>query len=164
MNGRLKNWLGGRALLFLLDLVLIAALAVSLAYWTWVFAAPRALASPLIRVQVDRGARDAPALRRLFGAPGPATASRPASSANLRLVGIVAPDRGAKGRAIFALEGGKPRTARPGDAVVPGLVLREIFPNHVVVEREGSAERMTLERKAAAIPEQEPRTGRNGGG
>lgn len=122
-----------------IDLALVAALAVTLAWWTWALAAPAAVAAPAYAAPAALDAADAARLRGLFGAPRAA----PAAAGPLRLVGVIAP-----GRAVFALQGEKPRAARPGEEIVPGTILREVHRDHVVVERNGALERLGLERHA----------------
>lgn len=124
-----------------LDLALIAALAAATAYFTWVWLAPRAKAAPPPVAQ--SAALDSPsaAARRVF-----ADAPQAASATAVRLVGVVAP-----GRAVFIAENGRPRTAAVGESV-GDLVVREVNPDHVVVSRGGSLERLRLERRAALPP------------
>jgi general secretion pathway protein C len=136
MKGQHKNWLRAHAVL---DLALVAALALTLAWWTWALAAPAAVAAPSYAAPAALEAADAARLRGLFGAPRAA----PAAAGPLRLVGVASPSR-----AIFALQGEKPRAARPGEEIVPGTTLREVHRDHVVVERNGALERLGLERDA----------------
>ncbi|HWA37961.1 MAG TPA: type II secretion system protein N [Burkholderiales bacterium] len=153
MNGRLKNWLEGEALVLLLELTLVAALAVMLAHWTWVFVAPRAsveaparsAAKPEAPVDVPRG---------LFA--GAASAQRSDGARGMRLLGVVSPQSGEGGRAVFRLEQGAARAAGVGDAIAPGVILKEVHSHHVVVERNGALERLTLERRGA-LPTDAPR-------
>jgi general secretion pathway protein C len=134
---------GGALKIFLppavLDAALVAALAVTMAYWTWVLVAPAAVAASSYAAPAALDAAAAARMRALFGAPRAA----PAAAGPLRLVGVVAPSR-----AVFALQGGKPRAARPGEEIVPGTILREVHRDHVVVERNGALERLGLERDA----------------
>jgi general secretion pathway protein C len=130
----------GGALQFLprlLDLALAAALAVTLAWWTWALAAPAAVAASSYAAPAAPAAPGA-RLRNLFGAPAAAT---PAAAGPLRLVGVASPHQ-----AIFASQGQRPRAARPGEEIVPGTILREVHRDHVVVERNGAVERLGLER------------------
>src|SRR5687767_13543201 len=119
-----------------LDLALIGALAVAAAYCTWVWFEPRAKAAPA--PGVESRAQDAPsaAARRLFAGAAPQAASTTA----VRLIGVVAP-----GRALFIAENGRPRTAAVGESVGE-LELLEVHPDHVVVSRGGSRERISLVR------------------
>ena len=122
-----------------LDLALIGALALAAAYCTWVWFAPRAKAAP--PPAVESRAQDAPsaAARRLFAGAAPR-----ASTAAVRLIGVVAPDR-----ALFIAENGRPRTAAVGESV-GALELLEVHPDHVVVGRGGGRERISLVRGNAS--------------
>jgi general secretion pathway protein C len=144
MNGRLKNWLGGEALFFLLESVLVVALAATAAYWTWAFLAPRTIAASVHVASTTPGA-DGAASRQLFGARG--NAPEPASSLKLRLVGVASRPAAEAGRAVFVLDNGKSKAAKAGESIVPGAVLREVHPDHVLLERGGAMERLTLERR-----------------
>lgn len=123
-----------------LDLVLIGALAAAAAYCTWVWFAPRAKAAPA--PAVESRAQDAPsaAARRLFASAAPQAASTTA----VRLIGVVAP-----GRALFIGENGRARTAAVGESVGE-LELLEVHPDHVVLSRGGSRERLSLVRRNAS--------------
>lgn len=144
MNGRLKNWLKGETPVFLLELALAAALAATLAHWTWVFAAPKAVGVSMQAIAVSSG--DASPKRHLFGAPREAL-TESGSAMRLRLVGVASRKSGDAGRAVFMLESGKSKAARSGESIVPGTVLREVHPDHVLLERGGVRERLTLERR-----------------
>ena len=125
-----------------LDLALIGALAVAAAYCTWVWFEPRAKAAPA--PGVESRAQDAPsgAAQRLFAGAAPQAASTIA----VRLIGVVAP-----GRALFIADNGRPRTAAVGESF-GDLELLEVHPDHVVVSRGGSRERLCLQRRAAVHP------------
>ena len=162
MNGRLKNWLRGGRPYFLLDVALLSALALTLAHWTWTFFAPAPIAAPAVHAGDEMELSGYEAARQLFGAAQGALAPAIAPAAKLRLVGIAAPSAQEEGRAIFALENGKSRIALAGDDVFPGLVLREVHPDHVLIERDGLTERIGLERRAAGV-DLAPRARRDGG-
>jgi general secretion pathway protein C len=145
MNGRLKNWLEGDALILLAELALVAALAAMLAHWTWVLVTPATRAAP--------GGAAFAAEPRIDVPPGlfSGVAGMPRSEAprtGLRLLGVVSPTRGEGGRAVVRLDTGGSRAAAVGEAIVPGVVLREVHPTHVVVERHGTLEHLKLERRA----------------
>lgn len=123
----------------LLDAALVAALAVTMAWWTWALAAPAAVAASSYAAPAAIDAAAAARMRALFGT----AAAAPAAAGPLRLVGVASPSQ-----AVFALQGEKPRAARPGEAIVPGTILREVHRDHVVVERNGAMERLGLERNA----------------
>jgi len=146
MNGRLKNWLKGDAVFFVLESALVVALAATAAYWTWQLLAPKAIGASAHVISTARPSGGAS--RSLFGAT---TREAPAGSASkLRLVGVASRVQGAGGRAVFVLDNGKSKAARSGESVVPGTVLREVHPDHVLLERGGAMERLTLERRNGA--------------
>lgn len=147
MIGRLKNWLGGGALYFLLDLALIAAIAATLAHWTWVALTPRASAAPAVAKRSDLPAAGTKVRPNLFGQAHGAAADA-ALGSKLRLVGVLSPGVQGAGRAIFALENGKSTTVATGGTITSGVVLREVHPDHVLVSHNGAIERFRLDRRA----------------
>lgn len=149
MNSRLKNWLRGGAAFFLLEVALVAALAAAAAHWTWVFVAPAAIGPSAYATPSLSAARDGAPKRHLFGAAHGAQPEA-VSSSKLKLVGVASPAARRGGRAVFVLESGKSKAARSGESVAPGTILREVHPDHVLVERDGALERITLERRNGA--------------
>jgi len=136
----------------LLELSLIAALGISLAHWTWVALTPPAIAASALPGQLDAQRAASIVKRSLFGAPqeGKAAAVVDASpTSRIKLLGIISRGAVGGGRAIFALESGKPTTVEAGSQIVPGLVLQEVHSDHVLVARSGSIERMKLDRRSA---------------
>jgi len=116
---------------------LVLVLALQLAWWTWRFAAP-----PEVHARATaNGDVDLDLVARLFGARH-ATAS---TAAALRLKGVVAPTPGTTAAAIFAGPTGKDIAVLPGGEAASGVKLAEVFPDHVIVTREGARERIDLE-------------------
>lgn len=150
MMARRKNWFRRGGWSPLLELLLIAALGISLAHWTWVAFTPRAIAVSVLADQLAAQRTATMVKRNLFGAAqgGKAPAVVDASPASrIKLLGIISRGVVGGGRAIFALETGKPKTVEAGAEVVPGLVLKEVHSDHVLVARSGSLERMKLDRR-----------------
>ena len=153
MIARLKNWFRRGGWSPLLELALIAALGISLAHWTWIALAPRAVAASVLSGQPE-GERLNPSLKRnLFGvAPegkaNPVAEASPASG--MKLLGVLSRGVAGAGRAIFALDTGKPKTVEAGSQIAGGLVLKEVHSDYVLIARNGSIERMKLDRRAAA--------------
>lgn len=129
-----------RAAAIALDLALIGALAVAAAYCTWVWFAPRAKPAPAAGVESRVQEAPSAAARRLFAGAAPQALRTTA----VRLIGVAAP-----GRALFIAENGRPRTAAVGESVGE-LELLEVHPDHVVVSRGGSRERLSLVRRNAS--------------
>jgi general secretion pathway protein C len=130
-----KNGVIGTIAIVALTLVL----AFQLAHWTWVFMAPPEIAKT---PDGDAGV-DMAAIAKLFGATPPATAS--ASTAGLRLKGVVAPDEGPIASAIFSTGGGKDVAVFVDREISPGVKLVEVKADHVIVSRNGVNERIDLE-------------------
>ena len=125
-----------------LDTLIVAALVLvlawQLAYWTWRFVAPpanvAAAQGPAAEVDLD-------AIARLFGA----THAAGASVASLRLKGVIAPTPGTTAGAIFAGANGRDVAVLPGGEPQAGVRLAEVYPDYVVVTRDGVRERIDLE-------------------
>jgi type II secretory pathway component PulC len=153
MIARLKDWIRRGGWSSLLELFLIAALGISLAHWTWAVLAPRPIAASTLAGQFEAQRTAAMLKRNLFGAvqEGKAAAVVDASpTSSIRLLGILSRGAEGGGRAIFALESGRPKTVEAGSQIVPGLVLKEVQSDHVLVSRSGLIERMKLDRRAVA--------------
>ncbi len=138
----------------MLELLLVAALGISLAHWTWVALTPRGVAASALGSQLDAQRAAPVAKRNLFGAAqvgkaAPAVVDASPTS-RIKLLGIISRGVPGSGRATFALEAGKPRTVEAGSQIVPGLELKEVHADHVLVARGGSIERMKLDRRGAA--------------
>lgn len=140
-----------RAAAPLATVLLVLALAWQLAYWTWVFLAPRpttSFAAPAREV-------DLAAVASLFGAAAPAS-TQVAATGSLRLKGVVAPTPGIAASAIFGTGSGRDLAVFVNGEVQPGVKLAQVHPTHVVLFRGGVEERLELEAlrgtKGAAVP------------
>lgn len=111
----------------LLSLLLFSALCASLAYWTLQFTQPppRAVA-PAPAQPLSAPAQSAAA--SLFGTSGESVAL-----GNARLIGVVAAGRPQDRVAILQLDGLPPRPFHLEDEVRPGLRLKRIETDHVMV-------------------------------
>lgn len=122
-----------------------------LARWTWVFMAPAvpvaSVAKPAASDSID------PILgARLFGGQGQDMAPGQAPEAtalNLKLRGVFAVG-GPVGATAVINAGAKDDAFRVGDAVLPGVVLDAVLPDHVLLRRQGALERLSLEEKGQA--------------
>jgi general secretion pathway protein C len=145
----LRHWILHEAGIALLEIALIAALAVSLARWTWVALTPGAAAATAAPEQLQARPSTPVAQRHLFGVA--ITAAAPVADAGgLTLLGVFSDRRPGAGRAILARQGGKPVSLVVGESIAEGLVLREVYPDHVIVLRDGAPHRVELERRASA--------------
>ena len=146
---RLTQWILHEAWIVALELVLVAALAISLAHWTWVAVSPVVVAAPSSSAGTDAARPEQIASQNLFGAAsaGAATSARSAS-AGITLLGVFSGRRAGEGRAILVRQGGRPATVAAGESIAEGIMLREVHPDYVIILRDGVPERVDLERRA----------------
>jgi type II secretory pathway component PulC len=146
---RLSHWIVHEAWIVALELALVAAFAVGLAYWTWLAFSPATLAAPSLPGRGEADRAEPLANRDLFGAaPNTASAAR-RSSVGLTLLGVFSGKRPGEGRAILVAQGSRPATLAVGESFAGGAVLHEVHPDHVIVLRDGVPERVELERRVA---------------
>jgi hypothetical protein len=120
-----------RPLLLLLNLGLLAALAVSAAHWTWVFWAPATTGALSVGSGVPANPAQSILDARLFQ-----LATAPTVADDIVLDGVFshAPSHG--GYAILTVDG-KTQTVAAGAQLTPELVLKAVYPHHVVLSRRG---------------------------
>jgi general secretion pathway protein C len=126
----------------------LAAVALAgwvLAYWTWTALAPAASAARDATASLPGTAE---AAGSLFGAPARAVAAPSANAA--RLVGVAAASGGQPGYALLQFDGRPAVSVREGREVAPGVLLAEVWPDHVVLNRGGAREELALPKKSAA--------------
>lgn len=147
---RLTHWILHEAWIVALELALVAALAISLAYWTWVAVSPAAVAAPSSANAMAADRTEQVANRNLFGvaSAGPSSAPRSAGT-GLTVIGVFSGKRPGEGRAIIARQGSRPETVATGESIADGLALHEVHPDHVIVLRNGVPERVDLERRVS---------------
>jgi len=151
---KLKDWMLVEGWAVLLEFALVAALAVTLAHWTWVALTPPATAAASVPVEMENLRPGAIVQRHLLGASREGMAGGEggaSSSLRLKVLGVFALGAPGAGRAIVALENGKPATVTAGESIAAGIVLQEVHPDHVLVNRAGAVERINLERRSAAV-------------
>jgi general secretion pathway protein C len=127
---------------------LVLLLAWQLAYWTWRFAAPRADES---RIGSTQPAVDLDVAARLFGGNRVAAATQAGALAGLKLKGVVAPTPGTVAAAIFARPGARDLAVFIDGEVQPGVKLAQVHPDHVIVSRAGTRERIDLETRRSTV-------------
>ena len=141
----------------------LALLCWVLAKWTWVVLAPAApVLPPPTPAPIDLQAALDDILRaKLFSEPAsaepaPATSSR----RDVQLAGVFATAPQGRGWAVLQLEGKNQQVAASGAEIAPGVVLDQVFGDHVVVNRQGNRERLDLARRStvAAVAPQSAQT------
>jgi general secretion pathway protein C len=130
-------------------IVLAVLLVASVTDWLLTFSARRTPTEP-VRV-LDASAvepaqvTDVMPVARLFGAGSSSEAG------GIRALGVMAEGGSGRGIAILGLEGKPAKSYRSGDLVAPGVVLKEVKKDGVVISRAGVAQELRLT-KAPAIP------------
>jgi general secretion pathway protein C len=118
-----------------------ALLGVVLAYWSWTWFAPLPLArAPAAAEDTDRS----PSASGPFGA---AKETPGAASGSVRLTGIIAAFGDAGGHALLRIDGRKTVAVPQGEEVEPGLRLKEVHVDRVVLERNGVRETLAWPEK-----------------
>jgi len=146
-----RSSLAQTAVVSLLALAAVALLGLVLAYWTWVWFAPR----PEPRLEpaaVPTGSMASAGT--LFGSVPreQATAAVPTGVA-IRLLGVVAASGSQRGHAVVQVDAKQIQVVNAGEDVAPGIRLAEVHAEHVILDRAGARERLALPpRRSSAAP------------
>ena len=135
-----------------LTLLALALLCWVLARWTWVLLAPAPpIAPPATPAPIDlQAALDEVLRARLFsGQPAAEPPAATAAPRDLQLAGILATAPRGGGWAVLQVGSKVQQVAMAGSEVAPGVVLDQVFADHVVVRRQGNRERIDLSRRVA---------------
>jgi len=138
------------AVVSLLTLTALAVFGLVLAYWSWVWFAPRA--EPRAEV-VDAPTGSVAAASLAFGRVERNKSAAAPTGIAIKLLGVVAASGGRRGYAVVQLEGKQILAVHEGEDVSPGLRLAEVLPEHVILERGGMRETLAWpQKKGAATP------------
>lgn len=147
---RLTQWILHEAWIVALELALVAAIAISLAYWTWAAISPATVAVPILPAGSASDRPEQLANRDLFGVASAGVTAGPRNAgAGLTLLGVFSGKRPGEGRAILARQGSRPAIVSAGESMADGVALREVHPDHVIILRNGIPERVDLERRVS---------------
>lgn len=135
------------AVVSLLTLAALALFGLVLAYWTWIWFAPRT-EPPAEIAPAQTGNLASASL--VFGRVERHTAA-PTGIA-IKLLGVVAASGGRRGYAVLQLEAKQILAVHEGEDVTPGLRLAEVHPDHVILERGGVRETLTWPEKKGSAP------------
>lgn len=137
--------------MFIVTVVAVALLSVVVAYWTWMWFAPRVVprAEP---APVQSGSMATPGT--IFGiVPRKQEAAAPATGIAIRLLGVVAAVGDRRGYAVVQLEAKEIVAVPEGEELTPGVRVAEVHPDHVILERGGARETLAWpERRPTAAP------------
>ncbi len=121
-------------------------LGVFLARWIWILFAPPAA---MLNVPVEQGS--IAQTGRLFGAVTTASTVEAVENVvlpNVRLVGLFAASPGKLGFAIIKLDDDRQLGVVVGGSVMPGMLLKEVRADYVVLEQAGVQYKIKLEEKS----------------
>jgi general secretion pathway protein C len=149
-----RSSLAQTAVVSLLTLAALAVFGLVLAYWTWIWFAPRA--EPRAEVAaVETGSLASASL--VFGRVERNQNTAAPTGIAIRLLGVVAASGGRRGYAVVQLEAKQILAVHEGEDVAPGIRLAEVHPDHVILERGGVRETLTWpEKRAAAATAAQP--------
>lgn len=125
------------ALVYALTLAALALFGLVLAYWTWVWFAPRA--EPRAEAAAGEAGNLAIA-SRVFGRVERGRNGASPTGIAIKLFGIVAASSGRRGYAVVQLDAKQILAVHEGDDVTPGVRLAEVLRDHVILERAGVRE------------------------
>lgn len=128
------------AVVSLLTLAAVVLLGLVLAYWTWIWFAPRAEPRAEIAA-VGTGSLASAGL--LFGRLGRNKSTAAPTGIAIKLLGVAAASGGRRGYAVVQLDAKQILAVHEGADVNPGLRLAEVHPDHVILERGGVRETLT---------------------
>jgi len=135
-----RSSLAQTAVVTLLTLGAVAVFGLVLAYWTWIWFAPRVepRGEP---VAVATGSLASAGI--VFGRLERNRNTAAPTGIAIKLLGVVAASGGRRGYAIVQLEAKQILAVHEGEDVTPGLRLAEVHPDHVILERGGVRETLT---------------------
>jgi general secretion pathway protein C len=137
----------------LLTLAALAVFGLVLAYWTWIWFAPRA--EPRGEVVAAESGNLATA-GLVFGRLELNKSVAAPTGIAIKLLGVVAASGGRRGYAVVQLDGKQILAPHEGDDVTPGLRLAEVHPDHVILERGGVREMLAWPQKPATSTPSKP--------
>ena len=135
-----RSSLAQTAVVSLLTLAAVAVFGLVLAYWTWIWFAPRA--EPRAEVAAV-GTASLASASLVFGRVERNKNTAAPTGIAIRLLGVVAASGGRRGYAVVQLEAKEILAVHEGEDVTPGLRLAEVHPDHVILERGGVRETLT---------------------
>ena len=145
-----RSGLAQTLLVSLLTLAAVALLGAVLAYWTWVWIAPRA--APRAEPIAAQAGISLASAATIFGSAPRRQEQVVTSPIAARLLGVVAAAKGRRGYAVLQLESKEIVAVHEGNEIAAGVRLVEVRPNQVVLEREGARETLAWPEPPAAKP------------
>lgn len=127
--------------------LLAVVLVMSITEWVLRFSARRTASEPVVVLPAsDTDSRvqlvDVAPVARLFGATGSSEVGP------IRALGVMAERGTGRGLAILDVNGQKPRAYRAGDVIAPGVELKEVRKDGVVLSRAGALQQLSIPKKS----------------
>lgn len=135
------------AVVSLVTFAALALLGLVLAYWTWVWLAPRP--EPRAQPAAVPGGGVGSA-QGLFGNLQRDQNIAPTGIA-IKLLGVVAASGGRRGYAVVQLEARQILAVHEGEDIAPGIRLAEVHADHVILERNGTRETLAWPEKNTSV-------------
>jgi hypothetical protein len=131
------------------SLVLAVVLVASVTEWLLTFSARRSSAEPVrvldaSAVEPQGQVTDVMPIARLFGAPSASEAG------GIRALGVMAEGGTGRGIAVLGVEGKPAKNYRSGDLIAPGVFLKEVKKDGVILSRAGVAQELRISKAPAA--------------
>lgn len=144
-NGEMRSAFSPR----IATVLLAVALVMSVTEWALRFSARRTPDQPVVvlpAAELDSRVQliDVAPIARLLGAANAAEAGP------IRALGVMAERGTGRGIAILDVNGQRPRAYRVGDAVAPGVELKEVRKDGVVLSRAGALQQLSIPKKSPA--------------
>jgi general secretion pathway protein C len=132
------------------SVVLAVLLVASVTNWLLGFSARRTPTEPVRVLDASAvepaQATDVMPVARLFGAASSSEAG------GIRALGVMAEGGSGRGIAVLGVEGKPAKSYRSGDLVAPGVILKEVKKDGVVISRAGVAQELRITKVPATPP------------
>jgi general secretion pathway protein C len=131
----------------IISFLLFALLIGIIAFWASRLMAPATAIAPAAVNSDNNNASNSSWTKQLFGnAPsGPSVAAGPVADSQLAVLGVIT---GGSGAAVISIEGKPGKAFGVGELVTPGVRIREITSENVVIDRNGSMVKLAAPPKA----------------
>jgi general secretion pathway protein C len=120
----------------------LVLLGLVLAYWTWMWFAPR----PVPRVQASVQTSASP--QAAYGMFGSVNRDRAPATIAITLLGVVAASGTQSGYAVLRLDAKQTVVMREGEEIEPGVRLAGVFADHIILVRKGTRETLAWPSKS----------------
>lgn len=137
------------AVVSLLTFAAVILLGLTLAYWTWIWFAPRV--EPRAEVAAAESGNLA-AASLVFGRVERNRNAAVPTGIAIKLLGVVAASGGRRGYAIVQLEAKQILAVHEGEDLRPGVRLAEVHAGHVILERGGVRETLGFPQAKGSAP------------